>query len=62
MGKRDSSNQPKMCMQDPKEIKDDTDGTATEGVPIDGRDIEGEELMKSVRNDQLENPPPPVDQ
>ena len=48
-------------MRDPKEIKDNTEGTAAEGVPNDGRDIEGEELMKSVRNDQLENPPPPVD-
>ena len=47
-------------MQDPKEIKDDTDGSAAEAIPIDGRDIEGEEMMKSVRNDKLENPPPPA--
>lgn len=29
-----------------------------EGVPIDGRDVEGEEMMKMVRNDKLEIPPP----
>lgn len=39
--------------------KNDTSGmTDEEDVPLDGKDIEGEEMMKSVRNDKLENPPP----
>ena len=29
-----------------------------ESVPTDGADTEGEEMMKSVRNDLLENPAP----
>jgi hypothetical protein len=29
-----------------------------ESVPSDGRDVEGEALMKQVRNDKLKNPPP----
>ena len=34
--------------------------TQEESVPIDGKDIEGEEMMKSVRNDLLKEPPPQV--
>lgn len=45
-------------MQDPTENNPAPDEAVVDGVPIDGRDIEGEELMKSVRNDKLENPPP----
>jgi hypothetical protein len=33
--------------------------TQEESVPSDGRDVDGEEMMKSVRNDQLKEPPPP---
>jgi hypothetical protein len=33
--------------------------TREESVPSDGKDVEGEEMMKSVRNDQLKEPPPP---
>jgi hypothetical protein len=29
-----------------------------ESVPLDGRDVEGEELMKHVRNDRLRKPQP----
>ena len=32
--------------------------TPEESVPTDGKDVEGEEMMKSVRNDQLKEPPP----
>ena len=31
-----------------------------ESVPTDGKDVEGEEMMKSVRNDLLKEPPPPA--
>jgi hypothetical protein len=34
--------------------------TQEESVPTDGKDVDGEELMKSVRNEQLKEPPPPV--
>ena len=34
--------------------------TQEESVPIDGKDVEGEEMMKSVRNDLLKEPPPQV--
>ena len=34
--------------------------TQEESVPIDGTDVEGEEMMKSVRNDLLKEPPPKV--
>jgi hypothetical protein len=32
-----------------------------EAIPSDGRDREGEELMKQVRNDRLQEPPPEPD-
>jgi hypothetical protein len=31
--------------------------TQEESVPTDGRDLEGEKLMKKVRNKKLEDPP-----
>lgn len=34
--------------------------TQEESVPLDGTDAEGEEMMKSVRNDLLKEPPPQV--
>ena len=34
--------------------------TQEESVPLDGTDVEGEEMMKSVRNDLLKEPPPKV--
>lgn len=45
-------------MQNSIEDKPAPGEAVVDGVPIDGRDIEGEELMKSVRNDKLENPLP----
>jgi hypothetical protein len=33
--------------------------TQEESVPSDGKDVDGEEMMKSVRNDLLKEPPPP---
>lgn len=33
--------------------------TQEESVPSDGKDIDGEEMMKAVRNDLLQEPPPP---
>jgi hypothetical protein len=32
--------------------------TQEESVPSDGTDVEGEAMMKSVRNKQLNEPPP----
>jgi hypothetical protein len=32
--------------------------TQEESIPSDGKDVEGEELMKSVRNDLLTEQPP----
>jgi len=34
--------------------------TQEESVPTDGKDVEGEEMMKSVRNDLLKDLPPQV--
>ena len=34
--------------------------TQEESVPSDGKDVEGEEMMKSVRNDLLKELPPRV--
>lgn len=45
-------------MQNHIEEKNTLGMTDEEDVPIDGKDIEGEEMIKSVRNDKLENPPP----
>ncbi len=38
--------------------KPEADLDREESVPSDGRDVEGEALIKKVRNDQLTNPPP----
>jgi hypothetical protein len=42
-----------------KSSDEPTTVTQEESVPSDGKDVEGEEMMKSVRNDQLKEPPPP---
>ena len=36
---------------------EEPDITQEEAVPTDGKDVEGEEMMKSVRNDLLKEPP-----
>ena len=33
--------------------------TQEESVPTDGRDVEGEEAMKKVKNDQMDDPKAP---
>lgn len=34
--------------------------TQENSVPSDGKDVEGEDMMKSVRNELLKEPPPPA--
>ena len=45
-----------------QKIKDNEEPAITqeESVPTDGKDVEGEEMMKQVRNDLLKEPPPRV--
>jgi hypothetical protein len=43
--------------QDSKDHEEPTP-THEESVPSDGTDIEGEDMMKSVRNELLKEPPP----
>ena len=46
--------------QHPNQASKDNDEptiTQEESVPSDGKDVEGEEMMKSVRNDLLKEPP-----
>ena len=52
-----------MTPDHPDQNSKDNEGpaiTQEESVPIDGKDVEGEEMMKSVRNDLLKEPPPQV--
>ena len=53
-----STNTPNMTNPDSESNGITNEVIPDEGVPIDGRDVEGEETMKMVRNDKLEIPPP----
>jgi hypothetical protein len=48
-----------MTQDNPGKDNEEPNLTHEESVPSDGKDTEGEEMMKSVRNDQLQEPPPP---
>lgn len=41
----------------PPEQHDEPEITQEEAVPTDGKDVEGEEMMKKVRNKKLEEQP-----
>jgi hypothetical protein len=41
----------------PPEHHDEPEITQEESVPTDGKDVEGEEMMKKVRNKKLEEQP-----
>jgi len=43
----------------PPEHAEEPEITQEESVPTDGRDIEGEEAMKKVKNEQMEDPKAP---
>ena len=52
-----------MTPDNPEKDNEDNEEPAIaqeESVPTDGKDLEGEEMMKSVRNDLLTEPPQQV--
>lgn len=45
-----------------KPSTDEPEIVQVEAIPSDGKDLEGEEMMKSVRNEKLEIPAEPADE